>query len=521
MWTYARPPAVLLVPALVLLLGSLSPHSVRAGTAPALPVFHQTACPLPLQTNQQAGVTVTCGYVVVPEDRTQPNGPAVSLATMVFKSTAANPDPVPFMYLQGGPGGVALLPFARGMFDDVLAAVLASRDLVVFDQRGTGSSLPSLACPELSNVEAAEPDVPIQDPEGLEPVATKSEQDARLQALAACRDRLTRGGVHLDAYNSVANAADVNDVRTALGYDKVNLYGVSYGTRLVQTVLQNYPDIVNSAIIDGVVPNGTDWKSAAPANAERAIRVMLADCARDPDCNALFPDPENHFFRLVDQLDSNPLMATLANPISGEQTVQPITGKNLLAVTFQSLYDRTHASLVPAVLAALEKGDVSPYEGLAAPGPFSGTNSLGMHYSIVCSEVAPYSSPDAAAAVAAPVRPEIVAAVSDEDMFSTCATWDVAAIPATQVQPVQSTIPTLVMSGEYDPVTPAAFAELVAKRLSNSYSFVFPGEGHGTLEVSPCPMSMAVAFMANPSAPPDPSCIASLSPPAFLPPAGG
>jgi pimeloyl-ACP methyl ester carboxylesterase len=520
MWTYARPSAFLLVPALALLLGSLSPHPVRAGTAAPLPVFYQSACPLPLQTNQQAGATVTCGYVVVPEDRTQPTGSTVSLATMVFKSTSSHPDPVPMVYLQGGPGSVVLAPFAAGVYDDVLNSVLASRDLVVFDQRGNGASLPSLTCPELSNVEATEPDVPIQDPEQIEPVAPKSEQDARLQALAACRDRLTRGGVHLDTYNSVANAADVNDVRRALGYDKVNLYGVSYGTRLVQAVLHNYPDIVNSAIIDGVVPNGVDWKSAAPANAERAIRVMLADCAREPDCNALFPDPEDHFFRLVDQLDSNPLMTTLTNPVSGEQTTQPVTGNNLVAVTFQSLYDRTHASLVPGVLAALEKGDVTPYEGLASPGPLSGTNSLGMHYSIVCSEVAPYSSPDAAAALAAPVRPEIVAAVSDENMFSSCATWDVAAIPASQVQPVQSSIPTLVMSGEYDPVTPADFAALVAQRLSNSYSFVFPGEGHGTLEVSQCPLSMAVAFMANPSAPPDSSCIVSMSPPVFAP-AGG
>ena len=172
MWRYAKRSGTILVFALLLLVGSRNSRPTQAGAAATLRTFHQTACPLPLPANQQAGVTVTCGYVVVPEDRTQPNGSTVALATMIYKSTAGHPDPVPLLYLQGGPGSVALAPFASGIYDDMVTAVIASRDMVVFDQRGNGASLPSLACPEVYNVEATQPDVPIQDPEQLEPRPT-------------------------------------------------------------------------------------------------------------------------------------------------------------------------------------------------------------------------------------------------------------------------------------------------------------------------------------------------------------
>jgi pimeloyl-ACP methyl ester carboxylesterase len=225
-----------------------------------------------LPENQTVGVTVFCGYVVVPENRSMPDGSTVSLATMVFKSTAANPNPVPLIYLQGGPGGAALPLFSSGQLDSALTAVLAERDLIVFDQRGNGSSLPSLDCPEVTQVEAGQPDVLVSNLEQFEPVPSSAVLAARLEATTKCRDRLARSGVDLDDFSSAANAADVNDVRVALGYSKLDLYGISYGTRVALTVMRDFPQIVNSANLDGVAPAGTDWVALAPVSVSHGYR---------------------------------------------------------------------------------------------------------------------------------------------------------------------------------------------------------------------------------------------------------
>jgi pimeloyl-ACP methyl ester carboxylesterase len=157
---------------------------------------------------------------------------------------------------------------------------------------------------------------------------------------------------------------------------------------------------------------------------------------------------------------------------------------------------------------------------LASGFAFDRSVSYGTYFSVVCGELAAHSTPELTAAAAASVRPEILAGVSENDLFASCSTWDVPAISAANVQPVQSNIPTLLMSGEYDPVTPASLATIAAQTLSNSHSFMFPGQGHGAFGSDPCPTSMVVAFVESPSVSPDSSCIGAMPPPVFVPPPG-
>ena len=178
------------------------------------PVFTETDCWFDLPG-------VVCGYLTVPEDRGDPMGNQVELAVAIIESQSANPLPDPVIYLEGGPGGAALLGI-ESLLDHPL---LADRDLIMFDQRGTGFSVPSLNCYEL-------------------------EEDEGENAVQACRDRLLDEGVNLDAYNTAATAADVNDLRLALGYEQVNLLGVSYGTKAALTTLRDFPTVIRSVVVD-------------------------------------------------------------------------------------------------------------------------------------------------------------------------------------------------------------------------------------------------------------------------------
>ncbi|MCA9925859.1 MAG: alpha/beta fold hydrolase, partial [Anaerolineales bacterium] len=220
------------------------------------PVFETAAC----QFDEPEGHDVTCGYLIVPEDRSQPNK-TIRLHVAIFASESDNPAPDPVVYLEGGPGGDALeaMPFT---FDDNFAPLLADRDVIIFDQRGTGYSEPSLACPE-----SIEADLDIID----EVVPLEEEIDISLDAAAACYNRLVDEGVNLAAYNSLENAADVNDLRIALGYDEWNLYGISYGTKLAMTTMRDHPEGIRSVILDSPYPLSVSLTEDFPANAARAF----------------------------------------------------------------------------------------------------------------------------------------------------------------------------------------------------------------------------------------------------------
>jgi hypothetical protein len=159
------------------------------------------------------GRDVTCGYLTVPEDRSQPDGREIRLHVAVFTSESGNPAPDPIVYLEGGPGGEPLetLVFT---FEDFFAPYLAERDVIIFDQRGTGLSEPSLACPELVDASIEYLDDVLSDEE---------EAEIYLTAMSACRERLATDGINFTAYNSRENAADLNDLRIALGYDEWEL----------------------------------------------------------------------------------------------------------------------------------------------------------------------------------------------------------------------------------------------------------------------------------------------------------
>ena len=280
------------------LLVALSAQSALAGpiVQARSAAFAPTDCAalVKLPFGRAPGADFECGYLKVPAQHSLPAGPTIELAVVILKSTSRSPQPDPLVMAQGGPGGSTIDTYAALLLDSPLRA---ERDIVLFDQRGTLHSRPALMCPESIELtlRTLEQDL-------------SSEEENRLsdEALLACHARLLREGVNLAAFDSIENAADVEALRVALGYNMINLYGVSYGTLLALHVLRDSPGGLRSVILDSVVPPQVNFLAQAARSENRALTEFFGACAADARCNAAFPDLERVFYEQVQQLDRTP-----------------------------------------------------------------------------------------------------------------------------------------------------------------------------------------------------------------------
>jgi pimeloyl-ACP methyl ester carboxylesterase len=460
-----------------------------------------------------AGQEVDCGYLTVLEDRGQPDGPTLRLHVGIFRSQSDDPAPDPIVYLEGGPGGNALEPAAL-VFNQRFAQFLENRDFIMVDQRGTGLSEPALDCPEYTELGNDLLDDDIEAEAALE---------LALEAIETCRARLEEEGVNLAAYTSAANAADLEELRLALGYEQWNVYGISYGTRLAQTLMRDYPEGIRSVVLDSVYPLQLDLYESVPANAWRAYEVLFAGCAADEACNAAYPDLETVLFETAEELNANPVMIEITNPLTGETFDALLNGDSLVGFLFPSLYAAEIIPLLPKIIYDASTGN---FDTLAQiQGAFLANSdfvSLGMQLAVQCAEEIPFSDPEVVAGAAAEV-PELEGLITSSPnlgsgLFTICQAWNPDAAPdASENEAVASDIPTLVMAGEYDPITPPAWSQLVTADLSNSYYVEFPGLGHGVSISGECPAAIMLAFIEEPTSEPDSACIAELAGPAFVP----
>jgi len=460
------------------------------------------------------GQTVECGYLTVPEDRSHPEGPTIRLHVAIFKSHSDNPVPDPVVYLAGGPGeqGLETMPL---LFNLRCAPFLARRDFIVFDQRGTGYSEPALDCPEFTDLAYETLDQHLSPEESV---------TLGTEAICSCHDRLVSEGVNLAAYNSAESAADLNDLRMALGYQEWNLLGISYGTRLALTTMRDYPEGIRSVILDSTYPLQVSLYAEAPANFDRALDVFFNDCATDPTCSEAYPELQTVFYQLVDQLNATPITISATQPLSGETYDLLITGDGLIGFLFQSLYSTELIPLLPKIIFDVRDGD---YDILAIVfGAFLANIefvSMGMQFSVQCGEEVRFSTPGefAAAAEAHPETRRLFDGSLNlgEPVFAICEIWGAKEADPIENEPVTSNIPTLVLAGEYDPVTPPSWGEMVAEGLTNSFFYQFPGVGHGaSISGEECPLSIALTFLDDPTTEPDVSCMADMSGPAFVVP---
>ena len=467
--------------------------------------FRYAACPFKLGKGIIEGQEARCGFLAAPEDRSQPRGSTIQLAVAIFKAPHAHPAPVPVVFLTGGPGGALLDDLGTLITSTNLDNVTLGHDLILLDQRGTGYSRPSLTCPEFTNYLM----IAASGNPGPEPV-----NDLYMRAARACHDRLTKSGVNLQAYTTIADATDVHDLIHALGYRQVNLYGVSYGTRLALTVMRLFPADIRSVVLDSTVPTQINVFHTEPAVTQHAFNTLLQGCAASKICNFAYPHLQSLFYQLVADLNANPV--TFQDAQHGR--VQ-LNGYELVSLLYQAMYVTKLIPILPAMIMQISKGDYTLLSRYADYLTAERGISYGMYFSVECGEDMAFTTMQDLDIAANALRPEIKSAILTglQADFSVCQAWSQGAVPLAQKLPVTSSIPTLILSGEYDPITPPSNGKLAMQTLSNSFFFLFPATGHGVFLTGSCPASITVAFLTNPLEKPGGSCISTMQEPDFQP----
>jgi pimeloyl-ACP methyl ester carboxylesterase len=465
------------------------------------PAYRPLFEPGPCRVQVPATYRVECGTLVVPEDRSRPEGARVRLPVAVFHSPNPDPAPDPVIHLVGGPGGDLLgaASFYLGVGGD---AILETRDYILFNQRGTYHAEPALECPGMAEFTVAL---------GQEPLAWPARQARELEFLLGCQETLLAQGANLAAYNSAENAADVDDLRRALGYEQVNLYGISYGTRLALTVLRDHPQGVRSVILDSVYPLQVGLDETLAVNAHRAFQTLFEGCAADAHCRSHYPDLEAVFYRTVAALNTNPVTVQ----VQGGTVDAWVDGDILMSAVFGTLY---RADAIPWLPTMIYQASQRNYEPLRTPLEAmldAGRISTGMHYALQCHEEVAFESHQRALALAADLPPQVAAHFATSQIFDLCASWGVGGAPSMEDQPVASAIPTLVLSGQYDPITPPGWGRLAARTLDHSFFFEFPGVGHGVIRSNDCGRQIGLQFLDDPTVRPDASCLDDLQGPTF------
>jgi pimeloyl-ACP methyl ester carboxylesterase len=457
-----------------------------------------------------------CGFLTVPENRTKSGSRTIRLAVAVLKSTSATPSPDPMLYLSGGPGQPNLSNNMQAFSRDFAAPVQSKRDLVFFDQRGTGLSLPALDCPELN---AAFRTALAAD------VRADAQEVGEAAALIACHDRLAKTGIDFTAYSSAESAADIADLMHALGYTQYDIYGLSYGTRLALETMRDEPQHIRSVILDSTVPPQTHGEADDAANFERALNTLVGGCTADSACNTAYPTLEQTYFDLVGKTDGSPITVHPKDPSSGEPATVVVNGDRILAGTWQALYDTSLLPLLPFAAKAIAGGNTTLLTTLAGQVAFVNNDiDQAMMTAVNCNDVTMSLTPAIVASATHGVRTAIldghIGITSAADLKvqqDLCRSYGITSTDPKTTQPVTSSIPTLVLAGEYDPITPPAWGQLAAKTLSHSFFFQFPGSGHGELfGRHDCAIALTASFLADPSKKPDATCVAALAEPAFL-----
>jgi pimeloyl-ACP methyl ester carboxylesterase len=439
-----------------------------------------------------------CGRHDVFEDRAAGSGRRLSLKIVVWPALSADPKPDPIFFLAGGPGqgAAALARQVRELF----GRLQADRDIVLVDQRGTGDSNPL--------------DCKVDD----DRIAALNEPDAvGLERLKQCL-----AGYDADPrfYTTTSAMDDLDEVRAWLGYEKVNVYGGSYGTRAALVSLRQHGGHVRTMVLDGVAPPDMRLPLYFPRDGQRALDRLLTDCAADPACAAKYPDLARRVRALFARLDENPPTVRLVHPRTGVPEVVRVDATLVANLVFGALYSPLMSSMVPELLVRAEQDDFQGLLALAMVGSQDSDAgiSVGMQLSVICSEDAPRiaaGDTEEASAGSLFARRLLTAA------SKACEFWPRGEVPADYYLPVQSDVPTLVLSGDVDPVTPPSWGELVTSQLTNATHLTAPFTGHGVMTTG-CGQQIVRQFITNGSADGlDTACLATLRRPPFFVTAAG
>ena len=451
-------------------------------------------CELPVVgTRPSNPINAECATILVPENWAAPDGRKLELAIALVPSRSPKAAADPVFMLAGGPG-----QGARESWRSVAGAfrnILAERNVILLDQRGTGASA-RFDCPN----------DPTEDPLSPTPSADMLSSMARA-CVANVAEKFD------PRYFSTEDAArDLDFVREKLAAPQVNLIGISYGTRMAQIYYKRFPTKVRTLVLDSMVPNELILGTEHAQNLEESLKAQLARCVSDAECKAHFGDPFATLKELGAELATNTRSIEVRDPRTGVTQTRALTRGALAMVARMYAYSTETMALLPVTLAEARAGRFEPLvaQALMMADDLGSQISMGMHWSVLCTE-------DAAGYAA---RPQDEGLLLGQDFIHVtqvwCAQWPKVELAADFHEPVSGDVPALLLSGEFDPVTPPRYGDQVAKTLPKSRHLIAPGQGHSVIGRGCMPRLVTKFIQTADVSKLEPECLKELSPAPFF-----
>jgi pimeloyl-ACP methyl ester carboxylesterase len=463
----------------------------KAGSVQSNAIVRRGSVQLKACNDPSLSSDALCGKYEVFEDRVGRKGRKIGLNLMVLPATGTKVAPDPLFYLAGGPGGAAT-SYAS---ESYITALRQNRDVVLLDQRGTGQSNP-LNCPLSGSKE---------DMSGF------FGEVFPVEKLRACRAELEKVA-DLKLYTSAIAMDDMDEVRAALGYDQINVYGGSYGSTTALVYLRQHGAHVRSVAIFGVAPPAAKIPLSFAKGVQDSMNRLFADCAAEAACHKAYPDVEKEFKTVIAMFDKGPVEVTAGNVYTGAAQKMSVTRDAFVDGIRQVLYVPAAAAALPALIHLGAQGNLGPLVGTAFQiiQGIDGRIARGMQFSVICAEDVPFITEEDIKRTSANsfygdarVRPTIKG----------CAEWPQAKVAASFLDPVKSDVPVLLVSGALDPVTPPWLAETVAQTLPRSRLVIVPNATHSSYE---CVEKLVASFIDKGTTEGlDASCVQQIKRPPF------
>ena len=419
------------------------------------------------------GMQARCATLSRPLDPAGEVAGVIELRIAVLPALNLNPEPDPLVPLAGGPGqgAVQLYMAYAGAFE----RVRRDRDILLVDQRGTGASA-TLDCEFDDDI-----------------VEGSYSVELTIEYTRQCLGQLP----HDPRFFTTSVAVrDLEAVREALGYPQLNLYGVSYGSRVAQHFARRYPESVRTIILDGVAAPQKVLGPEIATESQRAVDEILARCVEDPQCGARFPDVDQTFARVVETLTDNPVEIEVPHPSHGRPEALTF-GRNEFAGAIRLLaYSPNSIALIPLLVHEAGQQRFGPLAAqfLITTISLMDTLSLGMHNTVMCTEDVAFYDPDLIDYEA--LNASYMGPLQLEALEAICSIWPAGPIDDAFKAPLATELPVLLLSGTADPITPPSWAELAMAEMSNAIHLIGEDQGHGQITVGCMPEIVADFIVA-------------------------
>ncbi|WLI89735.1 alpha/beta fold hydrolase [Massilia sp. R2A-15] len=449
-----------------------------------LPAASQAAAPTRACHLPGAEEPLRCVSLPVALDYAKPDGAKLKLHVTIAPAFRESARPDPLFVLAGGPGqaGSDVLQLLNSTF----RRIRATRDIVFIDQRGTGLS-GKLDCESTPAQEAM----------------TEEQLEAEI---VACIKRLN---TNYAAYGTASAARDIDQVRQALGYGKINLWGGSYGTRLAQAYARAYPAQVRSLTLDGVAAPD-QVIPAGGRDSQAALEALFRQCAAEPACARAFPNARAEFTALSAKVAAGGVKVEIADPRTAAPLKLPMTSTRFLGTVHSILYSPADSRRLPFLIHSAAQGRWEPFiarRNVSADLSADGAHALVLQLAVICAEDMPRLTPSVLAEDAGVLTAPMAARLP-----ALCRAIAVPPVPLASPTPI--TAPTLMLSGALDPVTPPRRAEAAGKFMTHAQHLVVANAGHGISWLG-CTPRLLREFLDRPDAPVQAECLKDIPVPGF------